>query len=58
MYAKNITTFLLHLVRDGCVRIDPSDEITRDTLVAENGEVVNPRIREALGLPEMAGSRL
>jgi proton-translocating NAD(P)+ transhydrogenase subunit alpha len=56
MYAKNITTFLLHLVKDGRVCIDPSDEITRDTLVAENGEVVNARIREALGLPELAGS--
>jgi NAD(P) transhydrogenase subunit alpha len=56
MYAKNITTFLLHLVKDGRVRIDPSDEITRDTLVAENGEVVNARIRQALGLPELATS--
>ena len=42
MYAKNITTFLLHLVKDGNVRIDMADEITRDTLIAERGEVVNP----------------
>ena len=56
MYAKNITTFLLHLVKDGCVRIDPSDEITRDTLVAERGEVVNARIREALGLPGLVAN--
>ncbi len=51
MYAKNITTFLLHLVKDGAVRIDTTDEITRDTLVAHGGEVVNPRVRAALGLP-------
>jgi NAD(P) transhydrogenase subunit alpha len=51
MYAKNVTTFLLHLIKDGRVRIDPADEITRDTLIAERGEVVNPRIRELLGLP-------
>jgi NAD(P) transhydrogenase subunit alpha len=50
MYAKNMTTFLLHLVKDGRVRIDPGDEIGRDTLMTERGEVVNPRIREALGL--------
>jgi len=56
MYAKNVTTFLLHLVKDGNVRIDPADEITRDTLIAERGEVVNPRIRQALGLPEMVNS--
>jgi H+-translocating NAD(P) transhydrogenase subunit alpha len=51
MYAKNITTFLLHLITDGQVRIDPADEICRDTLIADKGEVVNGRIRELLGLP-------
>jgi len=53
MYAKNITTFLLHLVKDGAVRLDPNDEITRDTLIAQGGEVVNARVRQALGLPEL-----
>ena len=53
MYAKNVTTFLLHLVKDGAVTLDPSDEITRDTLVAKGGEVVNGRVRQALGLPEL-----
>jgi len=51
MYAKNIATFLLNIVKDGQLRIDPADEISRDTLIADKGEVVNPRIREALGLP-------
>ena len=53
MYAKNITTFLLHLVKDGAVTLDPNDEITRDTLIAQGGEVVNARVRQALGLPEL-----
>src|SRR5215212_11832103 len=52
MYAKNVTTFLLHLVKDGAVTLDPGDEITRDTLIAHGGEVVNARVRQALGLPE------
>ena len=52
MYAKNITTFLLHLVKEGNIRLDPADEITRDTLIADKGEVVNQRVREILGLPE------
>jgi NAD(P) transhydrogenase subunit alpha len=56
MYAKNITTFLLHLVKDGAVKLDPNDEITRDTLITERGEVVNPRVRAALGLPELVAS--
>jgi len=53
MYAKNVTTFLLHLTKDGSVKVDMADEITRDTLVAQSGEVVNPRVRQALGLPEL-----
>ncbi len=51
MYAKNVTTFLLHLVKDGSLQIDPADEITAETLVCRDGQVVHPRVREALGLP-------
>ena len=56
MYAKNITTFLLHLVKDGAVTLDPKDEITRETLIAQGGEVANARVRQALGLPELVTS--
>jgi NAD(P) transhydrogenase subunit alpha len=56
MYAKNITTFLLHVFKDGGVKVDPNDEITRETLIATGGEVVNPRVRAALGLPELVAS--
>jgi len=58
MYAKNITTLLLHLVKDGALNIDPTEEITAGTLVSHGGEVVNPRVRELLGLaalPAAAG---
>src|SRR6185369_15834236 len=50
MFAKNVITFLSHLVKDGRLRIDQQDEITRETLITYNGEVVQPRVREALGL--------
>jgi NAD(P) transhydrogenase subunit alpha len=50
MYSKNISTFLLHVVRDGQLRISVDDEIVRDTLVAHQGQVVNNRVRTALGL--------
>lgn len=52
MYAKNITTFFLNMVKDGAVQLDMEDEIVRDTLVAKEGEVVQPRIRELLGLAQ------
>jgi NAD(P) transhydrogenase subunit alpha len=56
MYAKNITTFLLHLVKDKVVAVDMSDEITRDTLITQRSEVVNARVRAALGLAELVSS--
>ena len=51
MYARNVVTFLSHLAKGGKFEFDLSDEITRDTLVTRDGEVVHPRVREALGLP-------
>jgi NAD(P) transhydrogenase subunit alpha len=51
MYAKNITAFLLHLVKDGKLQLNMEDEITRETLVTRGGEVVNPRVREFFSLP-------
>ncbi|MFQ5743081.1 MAG: Re/Si-specific NAD(P)(+) transhydrogenase subunit alpha [Acidobacteriota bacterium] len=54
MYAKNISAFLQYLVRDGELHLDLEDPIHRDTLLAHEGEVVNPRVRELLGLPVSA----
>jgi NAD(P) transhydrogenase subunit alpha len=48
MYSKNATAFLLHLVKDGRLTVNDEDEIATKTLVARAGEVVNPRVREAL----------
>ncbi len=50
MYAKNLTTLLALLVKEGQLELDLEDEVIRDTMVAHEGEVTNPRIREALGL--------
>jgi NAD(P) transhydrogenase subunit alpha len=51
MYARNLTAFLANLVKDGKVRPAESDEIIRDTLVTQGGEVANARVRELLGMP-------
>jgi len=42
MYARNISSFLLHVVKDGVLRLDFEDEITRDTCVTHAGEVRKP----------------
>ena len=52
MYAKNVSTFLLHLVEDGMLQVDLEDEITRSTLVSRAGEVVHPRVRDLLAPPD------
>ena len=39
MYAKNISSFLLHVTRDGKLVLDFDDEIIRETCVTHAGEV-------------------
>jgi NAD(P) transhydrogenase subunit alpha len=53
MYARNITAFLLHLVKDGKLQLDLNDEIVRETLLTRDGEVVNARVREFFSLPAL-----
>jgi NAD(P) transhydrogenase subunit alpha len=56
MYARNITAFLLHLVKDGKVRLDLQDEIIRETLLTRGGELVNPRVREFFSQPALVSA--
>ena len=41
------------IVKDGALTVDTADDIVRETLVARGGEVVHPKVREALGLPAL-----
>jgi NAD(P) transhydrogenase subunit alpha len=50
MYARNAVTFIQNMVKEGEVKVDVEDEIIRDTLVTSDGDVVNPRVREILGM--------
>ena len=50
MYSHNITTFFKHLLtEEGVLQLDMEDEITRETLVMRDGEIVHPRIRDSEG---------
>jgi NAD(P) transhydrogenase subunit alpha len=53
MYARNLTAFLVNLVKDGKMRPASEDEIIRETLLTHDGEIVNTRVREFLALPEL-----
>ena len=50
LYARNLANFVVNLVADGAVQLDKDDEIVRDSMVTRGGEIVHPRVREALGL--------
>jgi NAD(P) transhydrogenase subunit alpha len=51
MYARNVTNFLLHLIKDQKLNLNLQDEIVRETLLTHNGEIVQPRVREFFGMP-------
>ena len=53
MYARNVSAFLLHLVKDGKLQLDRDDEIIRETMLTQGGEVVNARVREFFSLPAL-----
>ena len=56
MYAKNLVTFLEHLVEDGKIELDFSDEITAGTVMTHDGQLVNERLGGTLPVPPPADS--
>jgi H+-translocating NAD(P) transhydrogenase subunit alpha len=55
MYARNLTTFLLYMVKEGKLQLNQQDEIIRETLITQGGEVMNARVREFFKMPALAG---
>jgi NAD(P) transhydrogenase subunit alpha len=58
MYARNLTSFLLLMVKDGKLQLDTKDEIIRETLVTQGGEVVHARVRESFSMPGLAAKEV
>jgi NAD(P) transhydrogenase subunit alpha len=56
LYARNVTAFLLNLIKDGKLNINFEDEIIRETLLTRAGEIVNARVREFYSLPPLEAS--
>jgi proton-translocating NAD(P)+ transhydrogenase subunit alpha len=46
LYARNITNFVTHLFKGGKKELDLSDQIARDTLLTQNGEVSSQRVKD------------
>jgi hypothetical protein len=47
---------MANLIKDGKLRPAESDEIIRETLLTQGGEVVHARVREILGMPALVAS--
>jgi NAD/NADP transhydrogenase alpha subunit len=45
LFAKNITTFLLNMVKEGAFAIDLEDEIVKGSLLVHDGQVVHEMIK-------------
>jgi NAD(P) transhydrogenase subunit alpha len=45
MYARNVTNFLTHLLKEGRIHLDLSDELTRGPLVTHQGEIVHEAVK-------------
>ncbi len=48
MYARTLTSYLLHLLKDGRVQLDLTDELTRGPLVTHQSDVVHEIVRELM----------
>jgi NAD(P) transhydrogenase subunit alpha len=53
MYARNLTTFLTYIVKEGKLQLNLEDEIIRETMVTRGGEIVNRRVRDFFRLPAL-----
>jgi NAD(P) transhydrogenase subunit alpha len=48
MYSRTVTSYLLHLLKDGKPQLDLNDELTRGPLVTHQGEIVHEVVKAAL----------
>jgi NAD(P) transhydrogenase subunit alpha len=58
MYSRNVSAFLLHILKEGKIQPESDDPIVRETLVTRDGQIVHPMVQEALARTRApAGSR-
>jgi NAD(P) transhydrogenase subunit alpha len=48
MYARAVTNYLTHLVKDGRIHLDLNDELTRGPLVTHQGEILHEAVKATL----------
>lgn len=56
MYARNVMTLLTYLAKDGKLQYNMQDEITRETMLTRDGEIVSARVREFFKMPALVAA--
>jgi len=51
MYARNMSSLLLYLVKDGALAVDLSDDLQRGVVITHEGRVVHPALADPVGGP-------
>jgi NAD(P) transhydrogenase subunit alpha len=54
MYARTVTNYLLHLVKDAQIRLDLEDELTRGPLVTHQSQIVHEAVKATLAAARQA----
>ncbi|MBR9991174.1 MAG: Re/Si-specific NAD(P)(+) transhydrogenase subunit alpha [Gemmatimonadetes bacterium] len=44
MYSRNVEALVQHITKDGALNIDREDEIVRECLITDAGQIVHPRV--------------
>ncbi len=52
LYSRNVTMFLLAMIKDGNLNIDTKDDLIRGPLVIQKGEVVHEATKKAFGVAQ------
>jgi H+-translocating NAD(P) transhydrogenase subunit alpha len=56
MYARNVSSLLLYLVKDGSITVDLSDDLERGVVITYEGRVVHPALAESAGGTDVDGA--
>jgi len=53
-FGKNVANFVGLLVKEGKLAMDLEDDVVRESMVCQDGEIVHQRVRDAVGAPPVA----
>jgi NAD(P) transhydrogenase subunit alpha len=56
LFSRNLTAFITAFTKAGAFTLDLADEIQKGSLVAHQGEIVHPRVKDAVQAAGLAAS--